>query len=474
MEMCKTHAVKICVVFICILLLSATWVNGQQATQVKTLKLKKLATKNFTGAMAMASLIPTDKKYLTAFIPDLDPQTYGTTLRTMLIKSRGKVKTSGKEVYPGLFGDEGFALATVWIGDLKKGYGLLYILRMVDNQGQDLALEVASFDSDGKITSDFSTLLQVKGKDKRHNTLTLGAAQNGSNVSLALGFNQYALNGGSDIGAAYYLETDLEGNLTMNAREITLPNKGKMRSPHLAAPAWNGSNWLVPMRVTKFEPSGGWGTVRSGATVMVGYIKGSKGKIKPATIFDLNSKPAIVFDFAILPAENADLAQAGAVPMSIIYQVETTYNSGVIGYNKYDYYLQGLSKKGKKQGGRKHLNMPEIILTQKAQTGVSYYYNEGISAPCYYMNGLSVLALTRNMEKSSGNNDNYEQSVNVITIDPKTGKVGVLARKTGIVKGVYANPAIAVLNGKISLLAPMRDKAAQSWTASALFWYAFL
>ena len=473
--MCKTHAAKICVVFICIMFLAVTFLNAQSSPQVKVLKLKKLATKGFTGALPSSALIPTEKRYLTAFIADLDPKTYGTTMRSMLIKSRGAVKKSGTEVLPGLFGDEGFAMATVWVGELKKGYGLLFILRMVDDQGKDLSLEFARFDSKGKITTDFETIFQVKGgKNSRHNTLSLGAAHNGQVVSLAMGMNQYDTTKNTNTGQAYYLETDLDGSVTMDTREITVPNKGNMRMPQCANPAWNGSNWLVPVRVTKFQSTGGFGSVRSGATVMVGYIKGTKGNIKPYTIFDLNSKPAIVFDFAILPAANADVAEAGAVPMSIIYQIETYMNEGVIGYNKYDYYLQALSKKGRKQGGRKLLDMPDISLTQKAQAGIYYSYYESISSPSLYSDGPSVFALARDMEKDSGSNTSYEQELDVITIDPKTGKVELLARKTGTVKGVYAHPLVTVINGRIAVLAPMRDKAAQSWTASAIFWYALL
>lgn len=471
----KAYLLKLSVVVVCLVGFLSLSLSAQEASpSAALLKMKKLGTKGFTGIMNTPAMLATNKRGLTIFSGDINQNTYKATLRSISLKSKGGVKSSGKVVYPDLMGDEGFAAAPLWLGDTSSGYGLFFLLRFEGEELKIVKLDVAKFDEYGKITEDFKTIAEFNaGKNARFNSISLGSGVNESGAGIVVGINKTDTNTYDNSGLAYFLETDLMGEVTAKKRSIVIPNGGKWRSPTVYSPVWNGASWLVPLRVSKSLKEGNYGgSVRTGAIVMVANVKGTKGSIKPATIYDLTSKPDYITHVDLLPNTQISVAGAKAVNLYVLYQYQKSMPSGSFGRDEYIYYLQKLTTKGKKSGARVALKMPEWNIKMIKEDGCNYFNQEYISAARDTGNNVLAFALTRTMERYKGGTYNYEQECDLVKLNLGNGQITQVSRNNSFVKGVYSQPVIAMFKGKIALIASMWDKSTQSWTASSLYYYA--
>lgn len=159
----KSYFVLLCAILFSFIASNSPGVFAQEIDPAAgTFKLKKLPTVGFKEPLVGPGLVATGKNSLALFCGDIDNKTRLTDLKVVGLKSRGKVTTKGVKIKKGLFGDEGYASSAFWVGDYSSGYGIIFILYMVDENGKSFKLDAAMFNSKGELTGNFKMLFKLQ------------------------------------------------------------------------------------------------------------------------------------------------------------------------------------------------------------------------------------------------------------------------------------------------------------------------
>jgi hypothetical protein len=468
-----------CVAAVCLVWTFSTAVTAQEAAPAAgTLKLTKLKTTGFDWPSSNPDFVGTGKKYLVVFGADLDSKTYDGSIRTINMKLKGKVTSSGDVVKSGFLGDEGMVFSAHWIGKDKSGYGLLFVFYLVDENLDEVKLDVAEFDSKGELTESFRNVLTLKSAKNSHfYGVNIGVGVSEKRMGIALGVGSIPADS-SKIANGHFVETDLHGEAIGKSRTIVMPNGGKMRECRVSAPAWNGKQWMIPLKISKSEAESGGGAVRTGAIVMAAPVAGKKNNLIPKTIYDLTSKPDYILEVYFLrgqPETGAPGKPSGAgSDLYLMYQYERYVTAGQGMYrHEYIYYLQKIASTGAKTGAPKIVNMPAVDLSMVYNKSNSYLATELISPPVQESGDQFVLAMTRSVEEYSysGGTRKYEQVVVLIGINRVTGAATLLARKNLFLRGLFAVPLLKLIKGKFSLVASMWPRTADGSQAPGEYYY---
>jgi hypothetical protein len=443
--------------------------------------IKKINMRGFDATYQLQDWIVTGKRSSVGFLSDYNQDNETSAFVSIRIDQRGNSRGSAAPILTGIHNTRN-GLDALWIesqGDSpspggESNYGLAFVAYTEDADGKNAVLAVAKFDADGQRITAFNTLKSVTAPagDKIFYADCTATRREGT---VGLTFSIVFHDGSKPSyyyftsSQAWFAEVDLDGKPLASPtagdafKEILLPNGGRKQLSLSAAPAWNGSRWIIPFRITYFtDIQSGPNTYQNVLKEDVSMAIGRKGakKIQTKRLFG-HTNPDWVFSyrFFFLPRESIASRPTSKVgdDLDLFYQQgqDIPFNEIELDYCNYIYGIERVNGKGRRVGAEVIVEIPkwnhQLIYDPAFPL---YNSNERVSSAIPDGEGEILIACTRSLERMTAPSTfEYEQELCLYNIDRTNGKVTLRAiGHPGINAFFSQNPRLDWLNGKLTVI----------------------
>jgi hypothetical protein len=363
----------------------------------------------------------------------------------------------------------------------ENEYGLISVGFTTDAEQTTAAFAVAKFDADGRRTSPYTILKEVTaptGQTIMVNLITASKGEGRVGIAFCAFFLELSASFAGYPGSkAWFAEIELDGQattppeLTSNVREIPLPNNGNLKQALPYAPAWNGSRWLIPLRLSNWRtvPASGGGvqTVLAGEDAMVAIALDGNKKLRLRRLFG-HSIEKDIWSYRLTfleresdggtPARPAGKAGDNLDLFYIYRQFNDTAGNPLDRY-WYSYGIRTASGKGKLVGPGIVIEIPKWEHKDKPEgamiLGVTGEY---CSNPLDIGDGEMMVSTARSVIYSPTYSPpvfatlKFENELCLYSFDRETGKVELKAVGNPQMKCLFKTPYIHWFRGKMSVL----------------------
>ncbi len=174
-------------------------------------------------------------------------------------------------------------------GDAAAAHGLIFVTFEDRDENyivSSVSLLVARFDSSGRRTSGWRTLLrQATPNGTEMNISPSPAAAGGTSAAVILGLYYRTRAGGNIIRSkATFFETDPDGVPIGSPVAIPYEIGGQLLVAQPYRPYWNGRRWLVPVGATLFNSPGSWKDISGNRTLVYSISGGRTHEVESSLI----------------------------------------------------------------------------------------------------------------------------------------------------------------------------------------------
>jgi hypothetical protein len=380
------------------------------------------------------------------------------------------------------------SIAAIWIDSTAagtpaetEGFGLLGVAYPMSSAETRSRFAIATFDADGKLTSEFTTLMEVEaptGQKIGWNSISLGDGDGKVAIAFSAFFSEnsstfigYAGSKAFFAEAAIDVDTTSPSDLTTDIREIPLPNDGSFRLAMPFAPAWNGSRWLIPVRLSKYRTAnlvpGITQSLLFGEDAMVAVVQGAEKKIALRRLFGHNDETsAWSYQLYFLPREIGPTSPAepsgkkgGDLELFYAFKDTIDTSAGALYRYKYFYGIYTVNGNGKQVGPGIAVEIPQWQHGIGANENITYAANvEFCSSPLVLEDGEGIISLARSLQFSVASSSaspaelRYILELCLYSFDRETGKVKLMAIGNPQWDGLLLTPVMHWFRGKPSVL----------------------
>jgi len=342
--------------------------------------------------------------------------------------------------------------ACVWVADgtsvdrAGKPYGLVLVLfeESLTNH-ENVVVYVAKFDSSGGLIGGWRSILTVMTPEGWYfSGWDLFAFRKDRSLGIVPSLELFKATGFRFKSQIFFLEVDIQdGTLIGGAKQIPLPNNGQDIDALGFAPAWNGTSWLAPVRVSFYKPNVERYEVLENK-LLVGVISGGSSHeavLKEIAADRVSSIQTYEAALAPYPGSAADLA------LFVRHRTPIPEAQGKLDMFRYDFSLKRLNV-----NGRIVKNTPVSIAApdHKLVYDAAYMFQwdwDNLSE-AVTKDGKILLSRAHTIElvrKGAWKDTKYEHEINFYAVDVLTGAVTHKARSVSVWKGVqWFRPLIAV------------------------------
>ena len=409
--------------------------------------------------------VVTGKRSSVAFY--MQPNDTYTDYEALSVAISDKGKTSTPNSFWSGQGQQMFNMAAVWLP--KVEYGMVFLAYGTSSTATQVNVIGARFDEEGELISGFRLLHTFSAPAGTHFiSVSLGAGVREGRVGVAATaisnedsiYNLVGIR--NTMGQFIEVDTKIKnkGKLTMK-----LPSAGSRLLAIVCKPMWTGKKWMMPVACT-FVALGAnsyypnyyypYGNAIYVTRAEVKNDKVSKSRTK--LLVKDSEKDFIAYrnpQFVVQGSGEAPPAAKGAYP--ILYSHRSLLPTTEWQYSRYDYdhHLEALNDKSKRVWGPFDVNLPAWIPGTLTQS------NEGlgttdcaISFPVQRDDGSILVAVARSSTWYNSSTLAYRADgiIELFSVDPSTGDLTTLARRTPGWLGPYGRPLVRIINGRIAVI----------------------
>jgi hypothetical protein len=446
---------------------------------------KIINPKGFDMPYSLGGWVVTGEKSSVVFKLDLLDSTGTFALKSYKLDYRGRPVSTAVTLLQGVyrFFVQPSISATWFDGSASgsPGYGLIAIAYPLSSAETKSLFAIATFDADGKLTSDFTTLKEIEapgGQKIAMNSISLGKGEGKAGVAFCALFFEYSSAFiGYTSSKTYFAEISLgngsstPSSLAVNLKEIPLPLNGNLRQGVPFAPAWNGSRWLVPVRLSKFRvTTGSYSSNQSfffGEDVMIAVVPGGNKKIRLRRLFGHNDESSMwsytLYFFPGSSDENALGRPAGKSgdDLDLLYVFKDAVDSSNVVLYRFKYYfgVHKVNGKGKQVGSGVVVEIPHWDHGIEVSEDMTYASNlEFCSNPLVLDDGQGVISLSRTFwyvlagSPAAATESRYVLELCLYSIDRETGEAKLMAVGNPQWDGMVMAPLLRWFKGRPSVL----------------------
>ena len=367
-----------------------------------------------------------------------------------------------------------FDIAAVWLPD--SGVGMLFIARSDDPLDRKIVVEMATFDEDGLLTSGFDQVNNFFAPDNTHYfEASLGVGQRGNKAALTA-IAVCSDDGEPDIFAVAesqgkFTEIFPDGYVT-GTSYIKFIKGGARQFAITYNPFWSGEKWFVPITSMFMAqndpqyPDYWFPSLNRFYNLRVFMKKDRPSKLKLRILWQDRTKEYQTYDYAcFVPLVSGGAAPGAKTVFPLLHGHRVPIPQAQVKYEEFDYetYITNINAKGMNAGdGRTPVEIPAWKHTRPFNANDTLF-DPGrlLSALLPGENGEFVCAMTRtNTWMITPGHFEFENLLELFSIDPKTGKVTTLAEREPSWPGAATwsfPPMIGFLKGHIVVINQLTD-----------------